>query len=342
MTDVSDIGPRDCGVRVGISLSVTEVAVAAIGPTLPHPRTWNLGATATDDPSDVLHAVRGSCSMMLQDLVAAPTDIASVGIAVGGHVDARNGLVVYAPSPLRVGSDWAAVPLADLARHVMGCPAVVENDLNCMARFHSDRLGRTPDDSLAVVYVPVDLRGVGCGIVIDGQVLRGAVGGAGELGHVVIQPGGPRCRCGNRGCLEAMISLGSILRTINYGDREAAASLSAACDLAERGDRGAEIAFRRAGEVLGQGIATLINLLNPATVIVGGPPELVASSATPARSAALFRRGLETATAENCFSNLGSTYIAFEELTSETAALGAALIGEDLAGPAEGFDGLDG
>ncbi|HEV2068415.1 MAG TPA: ROK family protein [Acidimicrobiales bacterium] len=323
-------------VRVGVSLSVTDIVLAAATSASSEPRTYNLEAVDTDDPSDVLCAIGDACSRLLADLASAPADIASVGIAVGGHVDSRNGRVVYAPSPLILGSDWAGVSLADLAAEVLGCPVVVENDLNCMANYHRSLSGRGPDESLAVVYVPGDLRGVGCGIVVDGRILRGAGGGAGELGHVVIQPGGPRCRCGNRGCLEAMISLNSILRTINYGDRHVATSLTDACHLAERGDRVAEIAFRRAGEMLGQGLATLINLLNPATIIVGGPPELVASSSTPAPSARWFRSGLESATAENSFSNLGSTcQITFERLTSETAALGAALLGGELTTPAQ-------
>ncbi|WCB91827.1 N-acetylglucosamine repressor [Baekduia alba] len=207
---------------------------------------------------------------VVQELLAAregegPSPL-GLGIALGGHVDSRTGRLVHSGV---LGWDDADIagPLADAT----GLSIVVNNDLNALAV--AERwFGRGRDvESFAVVSTGV---GVGCGLVLGGELFTGRTGLAGELGHLPLNPDGPVCSCGNRGCLEAICSAEGILRTVAAQGGPACASLDDAAALA-REDRGtagvaARQAFAVAGEALGRGLAVLCNLLNLERIILSG------------------------------------------------------------------------
>ena len=219
-------------------------------------------------------------------------------------------------------------------------PAAIDNDVNSMVVYQQEFGVGRGERSFVVVYLAPGMGGIGSGIVVDGKIVRGCSGGAGELGHLVVQPGGPRCPCGNRGCLQAVVGVDTIVRNVNWGEREVVVTdLAGAAQLAEQGDARAVDTFRQAGRSFGQGLAALMNLLNPPLTIIGGPEEIVGSGPTPrrrgkdgrrkaGRSAQLFRDGYEGTLAEYSFAQLeGDCRIEVDRLDLEMAAVGAALLG---------------
>ncbi len=214
----------------------------------------------------------------LADVVANVdrSGIIALGASVPAGVDRQTGHIFPPNLPAVIGMDMRAELEA-----AFGVATVVENDANCGAlgetRFGA---GRGHD---SVVYITVST-GVGGGIVIGGELLRGEHGLAGEIGHTYCAPEGPRCACGNQGCLEAVASgtsLGRIARLriaageASYltgmagGDIEAVTGAMVG-DAAQRGDPLALDVVRNAGEALGRAIVSVIHLIDPNRLILGG------------------------------------------------------------------------
>jgi N-acetylglucosamine repressor len=167
-----------------------------------------------------------------------------------------------------------AGPIADR----LGRPVLVDNDVNTLT-VAEQWFGRGHGvDDFIVVTVG---EGVGAGIVVEGRLYRGAKGAAGEIGHMRLDAEDVPCRCGGRGCLEATSSDGAVRRylaeALDRGepsairsDSTASLTMAAVREAAEGGDDVATHALERAGRMLGLGIATLVNLLNPRLVILSG------------------------------------------------------------------------
>jgi predicted NBD/HSP70 family sugar kinase/antitoxin (DNA-binding transcriptional repressor) of toxin-antitoxin stability system len=239
---------------------------------------------ATIDESDVYNAVL----TLVDDLKArvGPSEsVIGIGLEMGGHV--HDGQIIRS-----FNVHWEDFSLADRLNAVFGLPVVVENDANSLAilerRFHGVK-----EDNLAVILVTY--RGVGCGLIIDGHLYRGSRGMAGELGHlpVGIHPSAHilerqaaqqisttgddlvRCRCGNPYCLESVATphaIGQALETRDVNGGYEAAKRLMTTDIQVRSH------FQYAGQALGRGVASVINLFNPSTVVFYGPPELLGGS----------------------------------------------------------------
>jgi predicted NBD/HSP70 family sugar kinase len=145
---------------------------------------------------------------------------------------------------------------------------LIENNVNALAM--AERLygtGRRHDNFLVVTIGT----GVGAGIVVDGVVLRGAVGGAGEIGHTPVIENGPLCMCGNHGCLEALIGETALVRQARergiVSDTAGIAALRAAAD---EGDQAAATLYGEAGHLLGRALSGIVHTLDPELVIVLG------------------------------------------------------------------------
>ncbi|NYI04300.1 ROK family transcriptional regulator [Allostreptomyces psammosilenae] len=202
-------------------------------------------------------------------LAEAPTRerALGVGVGVGGHVDSRAGSCRYSAI-----LGWREVDVAGPLAAATGLPVVVDNDVNTLVVAQRWFGGGKDVDSFAVVTVG---SGVGCGLLLDGALYSGASGMAGELGHLPLEPDGPTCGCGRRGCLEALASSGAVLRRLRRCPEAAdCPDVDAAVALA-RGDdgpagRAARAAFAAAGQALGRGLAGLCNLLNLHKIIIAG------------------------------------------------------------------------
>ncbi|MGW6919866.1 ROK family protein [Streptomyces sp. NPDC054950] len=188
--------------------------------------------------------------------------VMGLGIAVSGDVDRGEGVVRYSPF-----LEWRDVPLAELACAVTGLPVTVDNDVRALTVAEQWFGAGVGLSNFAVVTVGA---GVGCGLVVHGRVVAGAHGVAGEIGHVTVDPDGPLCHCGNRGCVEAIAADPAILARIRERSGVEVADTTEAVDLARRGDDHAREAYSRAGEAIGRGIATVANLLGPERVVISG------------------------------------------------------------------------
>lgn len=203
----------------------------------------------------------------------AGRDVVACGIGCVGPLDPARG-VVYGPPPNLPG--WDNVPLVAPLRERLGLPVVLDNDCNVAAlgewRFGA---GRGLDD---LVYVTIGT-GIGGGVIVGGRLLRGVGNGAGEIGHLTILPDGPRCNCGNRGCLEALASGPAIARRARAAlARGEPSSLDAGAGLtaeqviaaARAGDALARVLWDETVEYLAVGLANVICVLAPPRIILGG------------------------------------------------------------------------
>jgi glucokinase len=198
----------------------------------------------------------------------------AIGVGAAGMVDFAAGAVPFAPNvALR------DAPIRELVSERTGLPCVVDNDANCAAwgefRFGAGR----PYTHMLLVTVGT---GIGGGIVWDGELYRGAHGFAAEIGHVIVEPGGPRCNCGNLGCWEQVASGRAIDRLAAAESKQhpdgSIATLAAGnevsgrhvSDAARGGDQAALAIMAEVGRRLGEGIAGLVNILDPQAVVVGG------------------------------------------------------------------------
>lgn len=197
-----------------------------------------------------------------------------VGVGAAGMVDFATGTLRSAPNLV-----WTDTPIRDLVAERTGLPCVVDNDAN-VAAWGEHRFGAGRGyDHLLVVTVGT---GIGGGIVADGSLLRGAHGFAAELGHFIVEPGGPWCGCGNRGCWEQVASgqaLDRLARALVAQRPDSAVARLAAgteptgrhvSEAAGAGDRAAGQIIEEVGRRLGEGIAGLVNVLDPQAVVVGG------------------------------------------------------------------------
>lgn len=258
-------------------------------------------------------------------LAGADVRASSVGVSVGGHINSSSRLVVYAQDVVCDGVHWENEPVGPKLQSLFQCNVFLDNDANCMAGFHHDSGIARDSEDFSLVYIAPEVQGVGSAYCSNGRVNRGATGGAGEIGHVILQPDGPRCHCGNRGCLVSLVSSTNILREVNWGGRpDAALNLAGASRLASLGDDRAVQAFSHAGQFFGQGLAAIINLLNPSLMIIGGPPELLETEPPQGGSSDFFRSGLSDSLARLTYSSLGDACrVVIHSLSLQEAAQGA-------------------
>jgi predicted NBD/HSP70 family sugar kinase len=267
-------------------------------------RTISLGSRDLDRVADALAAgVRDT----LRPAGLPLSHILGVGIGMPGMIDSAAGICRMSPF-----HDWRDVPIADLVTERLDCPVYLDNDVNTLTLV--ERLygpGQHVDDFLVVTIG----RGVGLGIVMGGQVYRGAHGGGGEFGHTIVDPDGFVCGCGRRGCVETFVADPWLVRHANDAGLtvETPEQLTAA---ALDGNAEARAIFSHAGEVLGLGLANLINIFDPSLIIVSGEGVQAGDYIFPAMHDAIHR---------HAFDHLAEhVTIRIEALTDETWARGAA------------------
>jgi len=251
------------------------------------------------------------------------------GIAVPGPVDFHRGVPVSPP----IMPGWDGYPVRDALSRELGCPVVLDNDVNVLAvgEQHAG-VARSVNDFL---FVKIGT-GVGCGIVIDGELYRGVDGCAGDIGHIrVVEDGGPQCACGNTGCLEAYAGGAALGREANALARSGrSAALAAllehrdgpltAADVAtavSQGDPESLRLMRESGRRVGQVLASLVSFFNPGLIVIGGRVTGLGHALLAEIRAVTYRNSLPLAT--------GSLPIVVSELGDEGGVIGAARLISD-------------
>jgi predicted NBD/HSP70 family sugar kinase len=212
-------------------------------------------------PADGLTCARRMIDGMLAKSGIDWPDVVGAGIAISGPLDYENN----APMLSSLLPHWAGDVVAR-AREYLPCPIVLGNDTRLAC--YAELLWGAGRDFDSYIYFKLH-SGVGGAYVLNRRIVSGASGVAGEFGHMVVVPGGERCRCGGRGCLETVVGVPAIVRglSVSYGHtpqwREVLRRLA-------DGDAATQEAFADAHEAIGRATASLCNILNPEAVILGG------------------------------------------------------------------------
>ena len=257
--------PQAIGVDVG-GTKIAALRVSADG-TVSARATRRTPAT---DQAATLSAIDEAVDEVRTDGVAA------IGVGAAGLIDVHRGVLLSSPN-----LSWRHVALRERLLSSFGLPVTVDNDATTGAWAESV-LGASRDVANSL-FVGVGT-GIGGGIVQDGRLVRGAHGFAGEIGHLIVEPGGPPCGCGNRGCWEQVASGSAIARAARAdvaarpdgaiarlvdGD-PARVTGELVTDAARQGDDEARAILAEVGRRLGEGIAGLVNVLDPEIVVLGG------------------------------------------------------------------------
>jgi len=252
------------------------------------------------DPETISQAIIRAIDSLLKRAKIKTDQLMGIGIGINGIVDYATGVSLFAPH-----YNWNNVPLASPIAEYFGIPVHLENDARSLTIAEQlFGVGRDVDHfvAAAVGY------GIGAGIVTNGQIYRGGSGGAGEFGHIVLQKDGPLCSCGKRGCLESLASVPAIFRQIEAaiaaGEATTLAdvkplSLEAVTTAVKEGDAVATRVVAEAGRWLGQGMATLVNVLNPELFIINGEAVCLGKS---------FLQPMEMAIREYAFDGLSNSF----------------------------------
>ncbi len=198
--------------------------------------------------------------------------IVAIGLAVPATINSKEGIIMKAPNlPALDGFRLSATLINEL-----NLPVILENDANAAA-IGENWLGASKDFQSSICVTLGT--GVGGGIVLNGSILRGIDGTAGEIGHICVEPSGAPCGCGSRGCVEQYSSATAISRlTLELESHYPKSELQnkprlTALDVYEAGKKGDELAlevFRQVGFYLGIALADLVNVLNPEAIVIGG------------------------------------------------------------------------
>jgi glucokinase-like ROK family protein len=313
-----DLSPdiRFAGIAIGatgLSVGITDGRVGTI-------KVRERRCDVREGPEVVLALALETLREVMAELGVAR--VSGAGVGVPGPVDFHRGVPVSPP----IMPGWDGYPVRDAVSRDLGCPVVLDNDVNMLAvgEQHAG-VARAARDFL---FVKIGT-GVGCGIVVDGELYRGVDGCAGDIGHIRVDDFGPTCACGNTGCLEAFAGGAAIARDATAAARSGRSEVLAAI-LAERGeltaaDVGAAVAqgdavavqlIRDSGRRVGQVLASLVSFFNPGLIVIGGGVTAVGHSLLAEIRGVTYRRSLPLAT--------GNLPIVLSELGAEGGVVGAA------------------
>jgi glucokinase len=256
---------------IGVDIGGTKIAAGLV---TSDGRIVRADSEPTPDDATGIAAV---VATLVERLLADDVEVGGIGIGAAGFIDVDRATVTFAPN-----IDWLDEPLAEAVGKRVDLPVVVENDANAAA-WGEYRFGAGEDtDDLLFVTVGT---GVGGGIVHKGMVVRGGFGAAAEIGHIRMVPDGRLCGCGQRGCLEQYASGRALVSDARSraesddpraeplmavaGDREAITG-QMITGLARQGDPMCVDLLRDVGQWLGEGIATLVAVLDPSVIAIGG------------------------------------------------------------------------
>lgn len=314
------------GYIVGIDIGATslEIALADVNGTI---------LKRVMEPADVRQPpeeLLGRCSVLILEMALAqsiqPEQILGIGVGVPGPVDFARGVLVAPP----LMPDWENYPIRDFFKETFTSAfVVVDNDVNIMA-LGEQRSGDAANvDHFLVIKIGT---GIGCGIMASRKIHRGSNGSAGDIGHICVDKQGPICRCGNRGCLEAMAAGPAIAEKAMQAVRDNKSELlrkmmgdnhrvlspedvNAAC---REGDEAALEIIRASGQMIGDVLAGLVNFFNPSHIFITGGIANFGNHLLIAIKRAVLRRSLPLAT----------THLAinFSRTGSDAGVLGAIML----------------
>ncbi len=262
---------------IGADLGGTNIRLALVDAEGGLSEPYRYPTPAKGEAAAIVETLAQGIRVLQHQARAHGIRLAGCGLGVAGLVDGQAGLVYAAPNV----AGFQNLPLKKLLEEKVDVPVTLENDANAAA-FAEYWLGAGRGVS-SLICLTLGT-GIGSGIILEGKLLRGASGAAGEAGHMAVEADGERCGCGARGCLEAYASATAILRDARaalargegtallgpFGARPEALTAKDVSDAARAGDPVARGILERAGRYLGVGLASLVNLLNPDLITLAG------------------------------------------------------------------------
>jgi glucokinase len=323
-------------VFLGIDVGGTNVKLAVVGAGGAVHARGVLETKAEEGPRKAFERISSSVATLVR--FRRNVEVVAAGVGCAGLVNPAKGWLHASPNL----TEWENSPLGRISRRALGVYTIVENDANSAA--YGEFTAGACRGVKNLVFITLGT-GVGGGVITEGRLLRGARNYAAEVGHTAVSADGPRCRCGSRGCLEAYVGTYGLLRSARERMKEKGTGLLAGWvgrekrrltphlifEAARRRDPAARAVVKQAGENLGVGIASLINIFNPEAVVVGGGV---------AESFDLLRPHVERVVRRRAFAESARlAKIVPSRLGNDATAVGAAMLARDAAGRPAGRRG---
>ena len=261
---------------IGVDLGGTKILAAVFDAQLKCLGKVKMSTKPERGPDGVLERVARCVREAVDECDLSLDQVRALGIGAPGAVDPETGRVIFAPN-----LKWEDISLRKPLEKELHVPVFAENDCNaCGLGVYETELNSKPA-SMVGIFLGT---GIGAGIVLDGRPYAGFNRTAGEIGHMVLEVGGPKCGCGNKGCFEALASRTALFRQIQTAVKEGQKTVLTDMlgpDLADlrsgdlrkairRGDKFVEKIVEGEAEYTGIAVANIINLLNPEVVVLGG------------------------------------------------------------------------
>jgi len=268
---VVDINPKD-NLCIGVDIHMQGI-VCVITDLSGHALISLRRSIADASRQDVIDRTIDVIHEAIRTLKLKPESLIGIGVSIQGSIDRDSRVSQYSPHL----PDWSYVPVCELLENEFHLPALLFHDT--IAMIMAERRN-SAHNVRNMAFVKLDM-GLGLSLVLNDQVYTGYDGNASEFGHMIINPDGPVCTCGNRGCLEAHVSGQSILSQLREGVKDGRCSLkldgedfekdfALAVQAAREGSAFEKEIFDRMGGYFGIGISNLINFINPELVVLGG------------------------------------------------------------------------
>lgn len=260
---------------VGVHLDpavTTFVVLDLVGAVVRHSRINTPGG---NDPQAVISTIAEEIKQLVDDSGVDKEKIAGLGVAAPGPIDLDQGTVL--DPPLLLG--WDRVPLRDALAEATGMSTLVDKDVTSAAVAETWAGGPSGSGSFVFMYMGT---GIGCGIVLNDEVVRGTSGNAGEIGHIVVDPDGPPCDCGLRGCVKS-----SCIPQVLVAEAQEAGVLDGngkltggpavqqgfalLCAAADAGDKKAAEIIDKSAVLVARAVSVVTNTLDVERVVFGGP-----------------------------------------------------------------------
>lgn len=269
---------KDLGIFVGVDVGVTSIdylLTDSRGNRLFRKSIWNDVAAG---PVEVLNKILQDITSALEQILSDARHVAGIGIGFPGPVNFAEGKVISPP----IMPGWDNYPIKQFIQSKFpNASVVIDNDVNIMAL--GEHLCGICRDKSNIIYVKVGT-GIGAGIICDGRLFRGSSGCAGDIGHICVDPDGPICACGNRGCLEALAGGKGIAKRATEDavsgkskflsqliqEHNKLITAEDVGEAARNGDSYSIELIQETGTLIGLVLASLVNFFNPETIVIGG------------------------------------------------------------------------
>ncbi|RKU30730.1 ROK family protein [Candidatus Poribacteria bacterium] len=261
---------------VGVDMGGTKILAAIVDEEGNILGTSKIRTNAKDGSSNVIDRIADCIQMVIQGTDVSRDSIQGVGIGAPGPLDPETGVVIVAPN-----LGWENVPLKSELEERIDIPTYVDNDVNVGTLGEHTYGAGQGIKNIVGIFVGT---GIGGGIIMNGELFHGASKTAGEVGHIIVKEGGPKCGCGNRGCLEALASRTAMTKSFKKGIKKGKKSVvtkltdgdlnsirsGVLAKAVDAKDKLTKKILNRTTKYLGVGIGSIVNFLNPEMIILGG------------------------------------------------------------------------